>query len=213
MGAAIEYIMSNWNSYILSVWQHIWISALSVIFAGIIGVPLGILSTRFHRLKPFITGTFATLRIIPSLAVLILIIPIFGIGTLPALVALVFLAMPPILINTMLAFDSLPASVLESAKGMGMSPRRVFFTVSIPLALPLMLTGIRTSTVEVIASATLAAYIGAGGLGTIIFTGLGLMRSDLLLAGGLSVAILSLVTGFILGRVEHRITRYQTLGE
>jgi len=209
VSAAIQFVVDNSSTYFIAVREHVMISVLAVFFAGVIGIPLGIVSTRFRHLKPFITGTFSTLRIIPSLAVLILMIPLVGIGLFPAIIALVFLAMPPILINTMLAFDSLPDSVLEAARGMGMGPVRVFFRISVPLAMPLIMTGIRTSSVEVIASATLAAYIGAGGLGTIIFTGLGLMRSDLLLAGGLTVAMLSLLTGFILSRVEHHMFRYQ----
>ena len=99
--------------------------------------------------------------------------------------------------------------VIEAAEGMGMSKKRLFFTVKVPLAFPVVFTGIRTAVVEVIASATLAAYIGAGGLGTLIFTGLGLMRNDFLWIGGLSVAILSLGVGFILPLIDKWITRYE----
>ena len=207
----IQYFANNWNSYLMAVREHIEISLLSVLLASVIGVPAGIICTKFQRIRPFITEIFSTLRIIPSLAVLILMIPLIGIGVFPAVVALVFLAMPPILINTTLAFNSLPPSVLETALGMGMSRTRIFFTVKIPLALPLIVAGLRTATVEIVASATLATYIGAGGLGSIIFTGLGLMRSDLLLIGGISVAILSLLAGFLLSRLESYVSRYKNL--
>jgi len=207
----INYFTNHWDSYLLAVREHIEIVFLSMLFASTIGIIFGILCTRFRRIKPFITGTFSTLRVIPSLAVLMLMIPIVGIGFKSAAIALVFLAIPPILINTMLAFESLPQSVLETAVGMGMSKNRIFFTVKIPLALPLIMAGIRTAVVEVIASATLATYIGAGGLGNIIFTGLGLMRSDLLLIGGISVAILSLLAGFLLSCLESRLFRYRSL--
>ena len=99
--------------------------------------------------------------------------------------------------------------VIEAVEGMGMSKKRLFFIVKVPLAFPVVFTGIRTAVVEVIASATLAAYIGTGGLGTLIFTGLGLMRNDLLWIGGLSVAILSLGVGFILSLIDKWITRYE----
>ena len=211
MEAIIDYFTNHGDSYLLAVREHIAISLLSLLLAAAIGIPFGIICTRSGRIKPFITGTFATLRIIPSLAVLMLMIPIAGIGVKSAVIALIFLAIPPILINTMLAFDTLPPSVLETALGMGMSKQRIFFTVKIPLALPLILTGFRTATAEVIASATLATYIGAGGLGNIIFTGLGLMRSELLLIGGVSVAILSLSAGFLLSYLESRLFHYRNL--
>ena len=211
MEEIINYFANHGDSYLIAVREHIVISLLSLLLAAIIGIPIGIICTRFHPIKPFITGTFATLRIIPSLAVLMLMIPIIGIGATSAAIALIFLAIPPILINTMLAFDTLPSAILETALGMGMSKQRIFFTVKFPLALPLILTGIRTATVEIIASATLATYIGAGGLGNIIFTGLGLMRSELLLIGGISVAILSLSAGLLLSCLESRLFRYKNL--
>jgi len=207
----INYFTNHGDSYLLAVREHLAIALVSILLASIIGILSGILCTRFRRIKPFITGIFSTLRVIPSLAVLMLMIPIIGVGVKSAIVALIFLAIPPILINTMLAFDSLPQSVLEAALGMGMSRKRIFFVVKLPLALPLMMTGIRTATAEVIASATLATYIGAGGLGNIIFTGLGLMRSELLLIGGVSVAMLSLIAGLLLSCLDSYLFHYRKL--
>jgi osmoprotectant transport system permease protein len=127
-----------------------------------------------------------------------------GTGLKPSLTALAFLAIPPILINTALAFGSIPLSVLETAAGMGMGRLRTFFWVKTPLALPLALAGFKTACIEVIAGATLAAYIGGGGLGSLIFTGLGLMKMELLLIGGVSVALLSLIADFLLSVLEAR---------
>jgi osmoprotectant transport system permease protein len=132
-----------------------------------------------------------------------------GIGIKPAVTALVFLAIPPILINTTQGYSSIPLPVLETARGMGMSNRRIFFLIKMPLAMPLVLAGFKTAMVEVIASATLAAYIGGGGLGAIIFTGLGLMRSELLLIGGISVALLSILADILLSCLERRVVRYR----
>jgi osmoprotectant transport system permease protein len=175
----------------------------------VIGVPLGILSSRSQRFYNLSSGFFGFLRVIPSLAILFICIPIFGVGTLPAVIALTVLAISPIMINTAVGFRNISESVIETAVGMGMNKSRMFFKIKLPLALPLILNGIRTATVEVIASATLAAYIGAGGLGILIFTGLGLYRTDLLLIGGLSVAVLSLTADLLLYLVEHIATRYQ----
>jgi osmoprotectant transport system permease protein len=205
----VEYFQNRSDVYFEAVARHLMISAVAVLIACAIGIPMGILSARSIKLRTFITGIFSTLRIIPSLAVLLLCIPIIGTGLAPALVALSFLAIPPVLINTTQAFAGIPGFIVETAEGMGMSRARVFFKVKAPLSLPIVLTGIKTAVVEVIASATLAAYIGAGGLGNIIFTGLGLLRADLLLIGGISVALLSILADFLLSRLEHRVVRYR----
>ena len=147
---------------------------------------------------------------IPSLAVLILCVPVLGVGTPPAIgVATTMLAIPPILINTAVGFRSVPAAVIEAALGMGMNRAQLFFSVKCPLAFPLAFAGVRTAATEVIASATLAAYIGAGGLGVLIYTGLGALRSDLLWIGGLSVALLSLLVNRGLALVDARVRRYE----
>lgn len=213
MQAILDYFSANSGNYFAAMLQHVEISVLSVLAAAIIAVPVGILSARNRFVGAAVTGLFSTLRILPSLAVLLLCIPLIGTGMWPAMVALAFLAIPPIFINTVLAFRTIPESVLETALGMGMGRRRTFFSVKIPLALPLMLAGFKTATVEVIASATLAAYIGAGGLGEIIFTGLGLMRTDLLLIGGVTVAALSLLAGGLLGLLEKNLLKYQLAGQ
>ena len=212
MEKIMEYFMNNMDSYLLAVRQHIWVSLLSVACALLIGVPFGILSTKNDRAYQLVTSVFNTFRIVPSLAVLILLIPVMGTGVKPAVVALVLLAIPPILINTALAYRSVPDSVVESARGMGMSDGQLFRKVRIPLSLPFIFTGLKTAAVEVIASATLATYIGGGGLGTIIFTGLGLNRTDLLLIGGLSVAVLAILVSGILNLLDRRILRYTHLG-
>ena len=120
-----------------------------------------------------------------------------GTGVRPAMTALVLLAVPPILMNTAAGFSEVPAFMLETAEGLGMTERQMFWKVKVPLAMPMILTGMRTAAIEIIASATIAAKIGAGGLGGIILTGLGLNRTDLLLIGGISVALLSLAAGMV----------------
>jgi osmoprotectant transport system permease protein len=207
----IEYFETHIPEWSNALFQHLEISLTAVCIAVAIGFPLGALCAKNRIIKSFITGIFSTLRIIPSLAVLLLCIPLFGIGVVPALIALTFLAIPPVLINTTQAFAGVAPEVIETATGLGMSKVRMFFLVRLPLAMPLVLAGVKTATVEVIASATLAAYIGAGGLGVIIFTGLGLQRADLLIVGGLSVAVLSILADTLLGALEKRLIRYRNI--
>lgn len=205
----IGYFQKNGSDYLALLWGHISISLISLLIAMAIAIPLGIMVYRSKIASVIAERGFGLLRIVPSLAVLIILIPIMGTGVLPSVTALTILAIPPILINTIQAFRNLPPAMLEAADGMGMSKSQSFFRVKLPLAFPLMFAGIRTAAIEIIASATLASYIGAGGLGDLIFTGLSLMRTGLLIIGGGSVAILSLLTGLILDLIYKRITRYQ----
>ncbi|MCH5257702.1 MAG: ABC transporter permease [Lachnospiraceae bacterium] len=207
----VEYFKTNGGEYLGILGEHLRISIFVILIAMIIAIPLGIVSSRYQKLRIFFERFFGLLRIVPSLAILIICIPIIGTGVKPTVIALTILAIPPILINTAQAFINLPQPIIEAAVAMGMSNSSVFFKVKLPLAFPLMFAGIRTATVEVIASATLASYIGAGGLGDIIFTGLALLRMDLLLIGGGSVAILSLVIGFLLDSFYSYMTKYQRL--
>ncbi len=207
-GEILAYFKQNSGDFTMLVLQHLTVSGVSVFVAAFIAVPLGIYSSFHEKLYNFFSGFFGILSVIPSLAVLFLCIPLFGVGIVPATIALTFLAVPPVLINTAAGFRSVPGSVIETAVGMGMGRTYTFFKVRLPLAAPMMLTGIRTAAVEVIASATLASYIGAGGLGDLIFTGLGLYRMDFLMIGGLSVAALSLIVDLALSLVEYFITGY-----
>ena len=205
----IGYFQKNGSDFLALLWGHISISLISLLIAMAIAIPMGIMVYRSKIASVITERGFGLLRIVPSLAVLIILIPIMGTGVLPSVTALTILAIPPILINTIQAFRNLPPAMLEAADGMGMSKTQSFFRVKLPLAFPLMFAGIRTAAIEIIASATLASYIGAGGLGDLIFTGLSLMRTSLLIIGGGSVAILSLLTGLILDLIYKRITRYQ----
>ena len=204
-----DYFARHGKDYLALLGGHIGISFLSVLIAMLIAVPIGIAVHKSKIGSTLAERSFGVLRIVPSLAVLIILIPIMGTGVLPSVTALTILAIPPILINTIQAFQNLPKAMLEAADGMGMSTPQKFYKVKLPLAFPLMFAGIRTAVIEVIASATLASYIGAGGLGDLIFTGLSLLRYSLLIIGGGSVAILSLLTGFVLDSIYKKITKYQ----
>jgi len=203
------YFENNMESYLSMLRQHVNISLLVLGITILIGVSMGILCVVFKKQQKWVIGLFQILRIIPSLAVLVLSIRFLGIGMGPAVTALVFLAVPPVLMNTVAGLEEVPFFMLETAKAMGMTPLQVWVRVRIPLALPLMLAGIKTAMVEIVASATIAALIGAGGLGQIIFQGLSVRRTDLLLVGGISVAILALLMAFLIDLLERLSLRYR----
>lgn len=204
-----DYFYQNMDTYLIALKEHIWISIVTLGIAIVIGIPCGYLCVKYPKHQKWINGFFQTLRIIPSLAILILLIPVMGTGMKPAMTALVLLAVPPILMNTVTGLEEVPDFMLETARGIGMTEKQVVRRVCFPLAMPMILTGIKTAFVEIIASATLAAKIGAGGLGGLIFTGLGLNRTDLLLIGGVSVAVVSILAGFLVELLERRIMKYK----
>ena len=205
----LEYFQKNMDTYLQAVSQHLEISLLSLVIAIVVGVPFGIVSTKNKIWYKWVTTVFNTLRIVPSLAILILLIPIMGTGVKPAVIALVLLGIPPILINSALAFNTIPEFIIETSVAMGMSKAQSFWNIKVALAVPLMLTGIKTAMVEIIASATLAAYIGGGGVGNIIFTGLGLNRPDLLFIGGSTVAIISILANVLMSGVDKYLLKYK----
>lgn len=205
----LAYLNENGSSFLIQVRDHLLISLAALAIASVIGIPLGYAASKNPKSEKWISGPFQVLRVIPSLAILVILIPVMGVGTAPALTALTILAVPPILLNTIVGFQNVPLSTIECAEGIGMDDKQILHKVRIPLALPMILSGVRSSLVEVIASATLAAKIGAGGLGEIIFTGLGLNRMDLLVLGGVSVAVLSLCCGLIFDLITRHILKYK----
>lgn len=209
LDSMIHYIVENYQTIITQLFTHLEISLIALLVATLIGVPLGYFASKSDKAEKIISMPFSILRVIPSLALLVLLIPIMGTGIAPAVVALSVLAIPPILLNTMVGFREVPEFMIESGTGIGMNEKEVLKHVRIPLAMPLILSGIRTGLVEAIASATLAAKIGAGGLGEIIFTGLGLNRMDLLLIGGVSVGLLSLLCGFLFDGITKKVLKYK----
>lgn len=190
----INYFQTSHSQYFGYLLTHLSLSFKALLIALIIGLPLGYLSYRFKFLAEIFQTSSQLLRIIPSLAVLFILIPYLGVGEIPALIALTFLALPAILMNTALGFYEVAPVMKEVGRGLGMDRLALFKRVELPLALPYILNGVKLALVEILASATLATYIGAGGLGILIFTGLGLYRMDLLVIGGASVTLLSLLS-------------------
>ncbi len=188
---AWSYALANQHALAAGAERHLALSASALGIAALLSIPLGVWTSR-HRSGATIIGLVTALRSVPSLAVLALMLPLLGLGFAPALVALTVLAIPPILINTDIAYRSVDRATVEAAVGMGMRASQVLRRVETPLAAPVIVTGLRTAAVEVIASATLAAFIGGGGLGDLIVGGLENDNMGELLLGAVSVALLAL---------------------
>jgi osmoprotectant transport system permease protein len=183
---------------------HLRLSATALLAGLIVGVLLGVLAARSRTAAPLITQVAGALRSIPSLAIMAAMLPLIGVGFRPALIALTILAIPPILINTLAGFGGVNPAVIEAARGMGMSPWQVAWLVQTPLALPVIVAGFRTAAVEVLASATIGAIIGAGGLGEYVFAGLSLGPAyiHLMLVGAITIALITLGAETALGVAE-----------
>jgi osmoprotectant transport system permease protein len=190
---AYDYAINNIDDLITATQGHLLLVLVPMLIGLGVGLPLGLLSARSRLASIALINSFNALRVIPSLAILFLAIPYFGLSFQSAVIALTILVMPPILISTDVAFRSIDPMIREAAYGMGMNDRQVLQQVEVPLALPVILTGIKTAMVEVIASATLAAFIGAGGLGIFIVRGFALYDNAILLVGAIPVALLALL--------------------
>ena len=182
--------------------EHIQLSFIALFIATLIAVPIAILLTKTKKLSEIVMNIAAVLQTIPSLALLGLMIPIFGIGRLPAIIALVVYALLPILRNTYTGIKEVDPSLIEAAKGIGMKPLRRLTKVELPIAMPVIMAGIRTAMVLIIGTATLAALIGAGGLGDLILLGIDRNNSALILIGAIPAALLAIIFDFILRYME-----------
>jgi osmoprotectant transport system permease protein len=187
---------------------HLMLVVIAMLIAMAIAVPLGMFIVQRPALRAMSMGIANIFQTIPSLALFGLLIPIpfiGGIGRRTAVVALVLYALLPILRNTYVGLNGIDPAVLEAAEAMGMTSAQILFRVRFPLALSVILAGIRTATVITIGVATIAAEIGAGGLGTFIFRGVALVSDSLILAGALPAALLALLADFLLGLLERRL--------
>ncbi|AVL77446.1 MULTISPECIES: ABC transporter permease [Staphylococcus] len=182
--------------------EHFYISIIALLIAIVIAVPLGILLSKMKRTSNIVLTIAGVLQTIPTLAVLAVMIPIFGVGKLPAIVALFIYVLLPILNNTVLGVQNIDDNIKEAGTSMGMTRFQLMKDVELPLALPLILGGIRLSSVYVISWATLASYVGAGGLGDFVFNGLNLYDPLMIVSAAVLVTALALIVDFLLSLVE-----------
>jgi osmoprotectant transport system permease protein len=188
--------------------EHLFLVGIAIGIAILIGIPLGILITRETYLRKPILGLANILQTIPSLALFGLLIPvpiIGGIGAVPAIVALTVYSLLPIIRNTYTGITSVDPAIREAGRGMGMTDRQLLLQVEIPLAMGVILAGVRVATVIAIGIATIAAAIGAGGLGVFIFRGISVVNDQLILAGAVPAATIALLADFVIGWIENRL--------
>jgi osmoprotectant transport system permease protein len=182
--------------------QHLWYSLLATAIAAAVALPIGVYIGHTGRGAVFAVNLTNLGRAIPSLGIIILMFTIFGFGVAPILVTLFALAIPPIVTNSYIGVRSVDPDVRQAAEGMGMRGRQVLWQVELPMAMPLIMAGIRTSAVQVVATATLAAFVGLGGLGRYLIDGLAQRDLAEVVGGAILVAVLSLLTELVLGRVQ-----------
>jgi osmoprotectant transport system permease protein len=188
--------------------EHLFMVGIAIGIAILIGIPLGILITRQTQLRQPILGIANILQTIPSLALFGLLIPvpiIGGIGVVPAIVALTLYSLLPIIRNTYTGITGVDPAIQEAGRGMGMTDRQLLFQVEIPLAMGVILAGVRVATVIAIGIATIAAAIGAGGLGVFIFRGIAVVNNQLILAGAIPAAVIALLADLVIGWVEGKL--------
>lgn len=198
----ILYAQSHADELLGAFRDHLLLVGIALGISLIISVPLGVWTSRSKTASVTVINFFNGLRVVPSIAILFLAIPYFGLSFTSAAIALTILAFPPILINTDAAYRSIDPAIKESATGMGMTSKQTLWRIETPLALPVIVTGIRTATIEVIASATLAAFIGIGSLGLFVVRGFALYDIPILLVGAIPVAILALSADLLLGGLQ-----------
>jgi len=199
---AWQYALAHADRVLAALVQHLRLVAVPLGIGLAIGLPLGLASARSRLAAAVLVNGAYSLRLLPSLAVLFLAIPYLGLTFRAAAVAITLLVIPPIVASTDAAFRNLSAEVREAATGMGLSSCQRFWRIELPLALPMVLAGVKTATIEAIASATLAAFIGVGGLGSFVVLGFSLYDEAILLVGAVPIAALALLAEGVLSALQ-----------
>jgi osmoprotectant transport system permease protein len=200
-----EWISENfWEDIMPALQGHIFLSFVSITIALVIALPVGVLSARYRKAYPPVTAVTGILYSIPSLAFLAILISIPGvaIGPSPVIIALVAYSLLILIRNTVAGLDSVPPETIDAARGMGLTDRQILLRVELPLALPIIVAGIRIATVTIIGIATIGAYINGGGLGTLIFDGIGRQFPTMIIAGAVLATVLAIVADLLLLALE-----------
>lgn len=200
--AAGDFLVTNKQEILVKTWEQFYISMLALMLGIIVAVPVGVLLSKTKKVAKVVMGITSILQTLPSLAILALMIPILGVGKVPAIVALFIYTLLPILNNTFIGMQSVNKDLRAAGTSMGMTKFQSIYLVEFPLAVPVIMAGIRLSAVYAVSWATLASYIGAGGLGDFIFNGLNLYQPEFIIGGAVFVTILALLIDFILSKVE-----------
>jgi len=207
----LHFLQTNASRTLSLAMEHAWLVGLSVLIATLIGVPVGILITGKERLAKHVINAANVIMTLPSIALFGLLLPVLaqvghGLGKVPAVIALVLYSQLPIIRNTHAAVKNVPHALVEAGRGMGLSRWNLLREVQIPLAVPVIVAGLRNATVMSIGIGAIAAYIGAGGLGVYIQQGIARSYTPMILAGALCVSLLAIVADLGMGLVERLIT-------
>nr|WP_260288034.1 ABC transporter permease [Peribacillus sp. BBB004] len=205
MVTLLDFLQMNWQELVYKAWEHLYISLIAVFLGIIVAVPLGIMLTRMKRTSSIIIGMANIMQTLPSLAVLAFFIPFLGVGKTPAIIALFFYSVLPILRNTYTGIKGVNENLLESGRGIGMTSWERIRLVEFPLALSVIMAGIRTASVYLIGWATLASFIGGGGLGDYIFIGLNLYQTEYIIAGAVPVIIMAILVDYVFSIIERKV--------
>lgn len=208
----MDFFANQGEALIIAIGEHIFLSLVALALGILVAVPLGIWLSQVPKIANVVIGIASILQTIPTLALLTLMVPLLGVGKLPSIVALFIYSLLPILRNTYLGMADVDPNLTDAAQGMGMSKMQVIRKVQLPLAIPVIMAGIRLSAVYVIAWTTIAAYIGGGGLGEFIFNGLQGFRIDLILGGTIPTILISIGMDLIGGYLERKMTPQTTSG-
>ena len=203
LSSFINFVISR-KAEILNLFvQHIQLTIFSIFMSVLIAVPLGILIIRYRKLSGPVIGFTNLVQSIPSLALLGFLIPLLGIGSKPAIIMVVMYSLLPILKNTFTGLSNINPALIEAADGMGLTNTQVLLKVRFPLAMPMIMSGIRISSVTAVGLMTIAAFIGAGGLGYLVFSGVQTVNNNMILAGALPACFLAIFLDFVIGKVEN----------
>lgn len=204
----LDFLIKNRGQIASLTLEHLWLVGIAVLIAVVIGVPLGIIVSRNAWLRKPVLGGTNVIQTIPSLALFGLLLPAPWLGARAdrlAIVALILYALLPIVRNTYAGIQAIDPAVKEAAVGMGMTQNELLTRVELPLSAPFVLAGIRIATVTAVGVATIAAAVGAGGLGELIFRGVAMVNNQLILAGAIPAALLAIIADLVLGAVENRL--------
>ncbi len=202
----ITFMFNNLDRIGMRAAEHMAIASTALALALLVAIPIGIILTRQEHLAQPVLGVANVIMTIPSLALLAIMMPLLGIGNKPAIAALFLYALMPIMRNTYTGIKRVQPSLLEAGTGMGMTSFQLLYAVELPIAFSFILAGIRTTFVILVGWTTLAAFIGGGGLGQLIWAGLTTINYNLVYSGAIPAAILALAADFLLGRLENWLT-------
>lgn len=205
MANFINYMITQKSQILNLLIQHIQLTLVAIALAILIGIPIGILVSKNEKMRTYVVGIINIFQAIPSMALLGLLVPILGIGSKPAIMTVILYSLLPIVKNTTTGILGIDENILESATGIGLTSKQILYKIQLPLALPIIMAGIRISAVTAVGLMTLAAFIGAGGLGYLVFSGVQTVNNTMILAGAIPACILALLVDYLFSKVEKSV--------